>query len=245
MEKETGRRDFLKFLGIGAGLLATPAALPAQRRELDGGTAVTHGILVDTRKCVDCKACQVACKTWNGTGTDTTKFKTDFAPETWSYVQEVEKGYYDEKTPTAQYAMVKRQCMHCEDPYCVRYCPLAGKAMHKEPDGPVLVNHDNCIRCKTCVNVCPYGVPKYDAGINKIVKCVFCFGRLRQGRTPACVDTCIAGALTAGKIEDVRAAAEAAYQDGYPVWGLSTGWKTSWIYIFPKGFQPEKILKRS
>lgn len=241
MTTKMGRRGFLKMLGIGAGALAVPAILPLE--EAQAQTATAYGVLVDTRKCIDCKACQVACKVWNSNQPDPTTFKTSFSESTWCYVQEDEVGYYDPLAPNVQYITTKRQCMHCVDPVCIYYCPMGGLAIHKEPDGPVVINHDNCIRCASCVHSCPYSVPRYDATLNKIVKCDFCFDRLRTGEEPACVSTCVAGALQAGTMADITALANAAAGDGYPVYGLTSDEKTSWIYIFPKGVAPEQIIK--
>ena len=241
MTKKIGRRDFLKGAGIAAGALAVPAALTAENAHAQSATA--YAVLVDARRCVNCKACQIACKMWNGNEPDPTTFKTDFTSATWTYVQEYEAGYYNELTPSAKFVTPKRQCMHCEDPKCVHYCPMGGLAIHKEPDGPVLINHDNCIKCLACVNACPYGVPRLDATTNKVLKCVFCFGKLRKGEEPACVSTCIAEALQVGTLADMTTLANTAATAGYPVYGLTAGKKTSWIYIFPKGVDPIKIIE--
>jgi Fe-S-cluster-containing dehydrogenase component len=115
------------------------------------------------------------------------------------------------------------------------------------------VNHANCIRCLSCVRNCPYGVPRLDPQANRIAKCVFCVSRLRDGQNPACVDTCVAGALKKDTLAQVTADAQAAAAAGYPVFGLASGWHTSWIYIFPKvpqagrsakGIDPAKIMLR-
>jgi Fe-S-cluster-containing dehydrogenase component len=228
------RRGVLKAAGVGAAAVMVPAAVARTARAQS--TATTYGVLVDTRRCVNCKACQISCKLWNENLPDPTTWKTDFTPDTWTYVQE------DEFQPNTKYVTTKRQCMHCEDPVCVSSCPQGGNAIHKQTDGPVLVNHDNCIRCLNCVRNCPYGVPQLDVQQNKIVKCTFCVDKLRAGEDPACVSTCVANALKKGTLAEITADAEAAAADGYPVWGLDSGWHTSWIYIFPKGVDPAKVL---
>ena len=68
---------------------------------------------------------------------------------------------------------------------------------------------------------------------------------MRDNRLPACVDTCPAGALQAGTVDEITNLASSAANEGYPVFGLSEGWKTSWIYVFPMGFDPETLLKKS
>ncbi len=235
MAEKMNRRELLKTVGIGAGAVALPILVPGKAQAQQG---VTHGVLVDTRRCVNCKSCQISCKAWNDNQLDPTTFKTSFSESTWTYVQEDESGVF----PTVEYVVTKRQCMHCEDPVCVESCPMDGLAIHKESDGPVLVDHTNCVRCLACVRNCPYGVPKFDSQEDKIAKCVFCFGRLRDEQQPACVNTCVAGALQAGTLEAITTLAEAAVSDGYPVYGLDSGWETSWIYVFPKGVDPDDIM---
>ena len=107
MAKKIGRRDFLKGAGIAAGALAAvPAALVLTSEEAQAQSATTYGVLVDTRRCVNCKACQIACKMWNGNQPDPTTFKTDFTSATWTYVQEYETGYYNEILPGEYHVII-------------------------------------------------------------------------------------------------------------------------------------------
>ena len=235
MAGKLSRRDLLKVAGVGAGVLVVPAVLAKKAH----AQATAHGVLVDTRRCVNCKACQIACKLWNHNTPDPTSFKTSFSEKTWTYVQENEGA---EVGPTARYVTTKRQCMHCEDPVCVKLCPMDGSAIHKQEDGPVLINHANCMRCLSCVRNCPYSVPKLDVLANKVVKCVFCHGRLGAGMEPACVASCVADALYAGTLEEITTLANTAIGEGCSVYGLDTGWKTSWVYIFPAGVNPPEIV---
>lgn len=234
------RRKFIKELGIGAGALVAYDIL--SKNEVRAQTGTTYGALVDLRSCVNCKACQIACKAWNGNTPDPTTFKTDFTSQTWTYVQEYETGKYDEVSPSVKIATAKRQCMHCADPVCVANCPQGGEAIHKESNGAVIITHENCIKCQICVNTCPYSVPRYDAGADKIEKCVFCFDRLQLGKEPACVNTCPAGALTFDTTENITTLANQAVSDGYPVYGLDSGEETSWVYVFPNGIDPGDVI---
>ncbi len=238
MNTEIKRRTFLKAVGLGAGAaVATPVALSKTAANAQEATATVYGVLVDTRRCVNCKSCQIACKSWWDNETDPTTFKTNFTPQTWCYVGEHESGSYD--AGDASVVFTKRQCMHCEDPTCVSVCPMNGTdtpAMQKLADGPVVLNHDNCIRCQMCVNNCPFGVPKFSTEENQVRKCVFCYGRTREGRAPACVDTCPTGALQFDTLENIRALADQAEADGYPVVRVDpAGSGTSWIYVFEVG----------
>jgi carbon-monoxide dehydrogenase iron sulfur subunit len=66
----------------------------------------------------------------------------------------------------------------------------------------VLIDPDKCINCASCAMVCPFGVIRYHvdtfAPPGKIVavKCDNCIARQENGQVPACVETCMSGALT-------------------------------------------------
>lgn len=229
------RREFFKNVtvgGIGTVLLARTSQ-PAH-----AAGANKYGVLVDARKCVNCKSCQIACKLWNGNEPDPDTYKMAFTAATWNYVQEEEIGTF----PEVLYYTMERRCMHCEDPQCVAVCPMEGKAIHKEPDGIVLINHENCIQCEACTEGCPYGgVPRLDEEAELMKKCTFCVDRVRQGMAPACVGTCPTDALRFGTIDEVKALATEAKNQGYPVYGLEGEESTSWIYVFPEGVTIQTI----
>lgn len=229
------RRELLKLAATAGITLAVPTWVYSEKANAQPGTVSMYATLVDTRKCVNCKACQITCKVWNENVPDPTSAKTDFTSNTWTYVKEREIGTF----PDVTYVTAKRQCMHCDEPVCVEVCPMGGEAMHKEPDGPVLLNQENCIKCQQCVRNCPYGVPQFDQEAGMVKKCVFCVERLRAGDQPACVSTCPPGAMQSGTIGQIRDYTQDAAAEGYPVYGLEG---TSWIYIFPKGVDPLEII---
>jgi tetrathionate reductase subunit B len=109
--------------------------------------------------------------------------------------------------------MVKKQflprlCNHCDDPPCVRNCPV--EATFKVEDGGfVLQRYERCIGCRTCMASCPYNARfmlpahrTYTEITNVVDKCTFCFHRVTQGLVPACVQTCIGRARVFGDIND-------------------------------------------
>ena len=76
------------------------------------------------------------------------------------------------------------QCRHCTDPICVKSC-ISG-ALHKE-NGTVVIDHDKCVGCFTCILVCPYGAITHD-DTGAVQKCELCL-KNTAGK-PACVAGC-------------------------------------------------------
>ena len=80
-------------------------------------------------------------------------------------------------------------CRHCSDPMCVKSC-ISG-ALSKN-DGVVQIDQDKCIKCFTCMLVCPYGA--ISKGENQVVqKCELCLSNTCG--SPACVSGCPNNAL--------------------------------------------------
>ena len=93
--------------------------------------------------------------------------------------------------------MRKDQCMHCEDPGCLRACPADG-AIVQYSNGIVDFQQDNCIGCQYCVAGCPFDIPKFNPGTKKVYKCTLCSDRVGQGLEPACIKSCPTGCLKFG-----------------------------------------------
>lgn len=147
---------------------------------------VRWAMVIDLRKCVGCHSCSVACKSEN-----------DVPPSVFrSWVKIVEKGHY----PNVSKSFLPSLCNNCENPICVRNCPVG--ASYKREDGIVLVDPHRCIGCKYCMASCPYDV-RYVNPVRKIVqKCFFCHHRVDAGLLPACVETCIGRARVFGDMND-------------------------------------------
>ncbi|MBT3390417.1 MAG: 4Fe-4S dicluster domain-containing protein, partial [Chloroflexi bacterium] len=58
--------------------------------------------------------------------------------------------------PHVQTRYLTRPCMHCENPPCVKVCPV--QATFQDEEGLVRQNYDRCIGCRFCTVACPYGV---------------------------------------------------------------------------------------
>ncbi len=146
-----------------------------------------HAMAVDTRRCVGCNACVIACKTENGV--------PDGGFRDW-IAQEVRGAF-----PDLSMEIRSERCNHCSEPSCVTAC-LTG-ASHVAEGGAVLVNRRKCTGCKACIAACPYGARYVHPG-GFVDKCTFCLHRVRKGRDPACVETCPTRSLTFGDLADER-----------------------------------------
>ena len=145
-----------------------------------------YGMLINTKKCVGCYACRVACQMVNGLESDEAFIKFD----------EMEQGVY----PNVYAEVVPVQCMHCEDAPCEAVCPT--HATYTTDSGVVLVDEERCIGCKYCMAACPYGARIQIKKTGVIEKCRFCWYEGEPGNPPACVGTCISGARIFGDLDD-------------------------------------------
>jgi len=144
-------------------------------------------MLADTTRCIDCKACVVACRA---------EWETPLG-YTRDWVKQVELTK-DDGQP--QVMLFPGRCQHCDDSPCVEACP-SGAAYTRE-DGIVLVDDEICSGCELCVPACPYDARWLNPETNTISKCTYCQPRVDEGLAPACVQTCVGHALIFGDIND-------------------------------------------
>ncbi len=149
--------------------------------------------LFDATRCIDCRACMVACSVENKIPVNKTRI--------WIAGVGI-KGEF----PNLERASMVYHCMHCNEPDCLSACPVG--AYSKRQDGPVIYDPKKCIGCRYCMNACPFGVPHfdYDKGLIDgafIDKCSMCTQRIDVGLEPACVATCPTGALMFGERDEL------------------------------------------
>ena len=145
-----------------------------------------YGMLINTKKCVGCYACRIACQMKNHLEPD----------EAFISYRELEQGTY----PNVYAEVVPVQCMHCEDAPCEAVCPT--HATYTTESGVVLVNEEKCIGCKYCMMACPYGVRDWNKASQTVEKCTLCGHLTANGELPACVKSCSAGARFYGDLDD-------------------------------------------
>ena len=131
-------------------------------------------MVVDRRACLDCEACKVACKAENEVPLGHSR----------NWVRLQERGRF----PLVGVQIEPGQCMHCDNAPCVRVCPTG--ASRVIAGGIVVVDADDCIGCRYCMEACPYDARYFHEESGTVDKCTFCEHRLQRGLEPACVSTC-------------------------------------------------------
>ena len=147
-----------------------------------------YGMLINTKYCIGCYACRVACQRQN-----------NLAPtQDFIRYEESERGTY----PNVAIEIVPMQCMHCEDAPCAAVCPTG--AAFIGADGIVSVDHGRCIGCKYCMAACPYQVRVFDEATGTVDKCRFCTVSAATNGTKmsSCVEACLTGARIFGDLDD-------------------------------------------
>ena len=144
-----------------------------------------YAMAIDTRKCVGCGDCVVACQTENSVPIGYCR----------DWVDENCTGTY----PNLQLEIRSERCNHCNNSPCVRCCPTG--ASHTVEGGIVLVTANKCIGCGACISSCPYDA-RYPHPDGYVDKCTFCVHRVRNGQRPSCVDVCPTHCLYFGDLHD-------------------------------------------
>ena len=138
--------------------------------------------IIDPARCIGCQACVHGCAECG----------------THRGVSLIHLEYLD-RSQTLQTA--PQICMHCENPVCAQVCPA--DAIKQSPEGIVFSSlKPRCIGCQNCVMSCPFGVPKYAAEPDQMLKCDMCYDRISAGKRPMCATVCPSEALYFGSLEE-------------------------------------------
>ncbi len=216
-KSQVTRRGFVQFVSRGAGgAIAVGAALKIATSKIFPESLPARSIapgdqkwvmVIDLAKCDGCRDCTKACSMMH------------YAPP----MQEWIKVFEITDNPAAGPFFMPRPCMQCDNPPCVRGCPVG--ATYKRTDGIVIQDDDRCIGCRNCIAQCPYSARSFNWGEpphspeelakpynveynyphrkGTVEKCIFCPQELREGRLPACASTCKMGAIYFGdELED-------------------------------------------
>jgi len=131
-------------------------------------------LLLSPDDCTNCHSCELACSLFH---------EEEFNPAR----SRVELRAWD---GDAQCAAV--MCLQCEEAGCMVLCP-AGAISEDKASGARLVNALKCVRCRMCIQICPFGSNFFDLRGRKILKCDLC------GGDPQCAKACPSGAIVYGE----------------------------------------------
>ncbi|HEU5334570.1 MAG TPA: 4Fe-4S dicluster domain-containing protein, partial [Terriglobales bacterium] len=184
---------------------------------LPGTGPRTTAFLTDSTLCIGCKACEVACKEWNGVaedGLNWSGFSYDntgaVGASTWRHVKFVEgepqPGYGGAAGEVNSWSFSSDVCKHCEQAGCLEACPT-GSIVRTEFGG-VYVQPDVCNGCSYCVVSCPFGVIQKNESDGRAFKCTFCYDRQKVGLPPACAKACPTESIKFGELNELRLVAQ-------------------------------------
>ena len=177
-----------------------------------------YAMAIDLRRCVGCQTCTAACKSANATPPGVQ----------WRRVLDIENG----KFPDVSRTFLPVACMHCADPPCMHVCPTTATKQREDGlvtiDYDLCIGCSNCIMaCPYDARSIEY-TPRYAYGeamqsetarfdperLSVATKCTFCKERIDLAAvtgqtpgidpevTPACVNSCISGAMHFGDVND-------------------------------------------
>lgn len=255
------RRSFLK-IGAGAAAL-TGVSLP------ESAVAATDqqlATLIDLSLCDGCvdrkiPACVSACRAINK---DKIPPVVENIPEPWprktiedwSKKKEVLNRltpynfiYVHKTVIDGKIIFVPRRCMHCDNPACATICPFS--ANHKEKNGAVVIEQNQCFGGAKCKDVCPWEIPQRQSGVGiylhvlpglmgngVMYKCDLCNERLKEGKRPGCIEACPRSAMLIGPRREIEkiASERARSMNGY-IYGKTENGGTSTLYVSPVSFE--------
>jgi len=173
-----------------------------------------YGFFTDTSVCIGCKACEVACKTWNELPGNEPGFLDGFDntgqldAQNWRHVEFIDR--VPDQTMTAgqgkAWLMMSDVCKHCTHASCLEVCPT--NAIIRTEFDSVFIQPDVCNGCRDCIAACPYGVIEMSEKTGVAQKCTLCYDRLQGGMEPACAKACPTQSIQFGPVIELREKAQ-------------------------------------
>ena len=193
-------------------------------RDVRAREGVEFVYALNLSRCIGCRRCVHACVAENNQSRSP-EIQYIRVLEMPQGTLDVEQGnhHYDHPTvPDDEHFYMPIQCHQCENPPCVKVCPI--EATWQESDGITVVDYDWCIGCRYCEAACPYWARRFNYTTPEIPsedinpdmaylsnrprprgvmeKCTFCLHRTREGKLPACLEVCPVGARQFGNVLD-------------------------------------------
>lgn len=159
------------------------------------------GMVIDLDKCTGCQACTAACMAENNAPVVEREEASLGRTIHWNEVLYPMEGEY----PRVKARTLPLPCMHCDNPPCVRVCPVGATYKSQQYGSIVRQDYSRCIGCRLCVAACPYSrryfnwrpasypetlrealnpdVPVRPLGV--VEKCLFCEQRLEKAEERA------------------------------------------------------------
>lgn len=145
------------------------------------------GILVDLERCMGCRNCEIYCAVQHS-----------LSRQLFDAVSEKPLPVSRVIVESSDMFSVAIQCRHCEDAQCVNVCP-SGALRQDAATGVVNHDRDKCIGCYMCAMVCPFGAIIPERNTKAVLKC----DRCPDSDVPACVRSCITGALRFVELDEL------------------------------------------
>lgn len=159
-------------------------------------------LCIDISKCTACRACQVACKSWNQLKAEQTQNlgghenPPDLSAQTWNRIMFMEKRKAD---GVIDWVFFNDRCRHCDDPRCMEGAESVPEAIVRHESGAVIYTEKSKeLDFDDLATYCPFDIPRKDSLSGRIVKCNMCIDRITHGLKPACVTACSTGCLSFG-----------------------------------------------
>jgi phenylacetyl-CoA:acceptor oxidoreductase subunit 1 len=177
-----------------------------------------YAMAIDLRRCVGCQTCTAACKSANATPPGVQ----------WRRVLDLETGEF----PDVRRTFMPVACMHCANPPCMHVCPTTATKQREDGlitiDYDLCIGCANCVMACPYDARSIERKPRYAYGeamksetarfdperLGVATKCTFCKERIDLAAitgqvpgvdpevTPACVNSCISGAMHFGDVND-------------------------------------------
>ncbi len=165
----------------------------------DSTSKYRWGMVIDLDRCTACQACTVACRAENNVPSAGPEEANKGRAIFWTQVVPL----HEEAHGRTSVRYMPMPCMHCDNPLCVKVCPV--HATYKNPEGIVAQIWNRCIGCRYCTVACPYTrryfnwyEPSWPEVMKRqlnpevsvrpqgvVEKCIFCIQRLRKVKAQA------------------------------------------------------------